>query len=291
MPPSHHLCSSTDRISRRPTPRWPHAAVALLLLPSCAYTRPPETPIPCSPFAFLDPREAPCPDGMAAVAGGSLLVRDGRRRKGEIPFVFAPFCIDRAEVTVDRYLACVHAGDCGREHLDAASPDGVTFLPETSCNAQRGDRHDHPINCVDFAQAERFCMAHGYRLPSEEEWEGVAQGDTCPSDSDGPERWSWLRAKGPRTFCIMNDQRVDGTCPIGANPTGDSPPGIHDLIGNVWEWTVTRWGASPKRVVRGGSWMSVEATPWRRSGYPPAARQSDLGFRCAADLPARAPAP
>src|SRR5690606_19045128 len=44
------------------------------------------------------------------------------------------------------------------------------------CNAGKPGRGDHPINCVSWHQADRFCAAQGKRLPTEAEWEMAARG-------------------------------------------------------------------------------------------------------------------
>ncbi len=70
---------------------------------------------------------------------------------------------------------------------------------------------------------------------------------------------------------------------MGSFPAGDSPQGLKDLAGNVWEWTSTADDSSD-RVVRGGCWYSIwtgylaAAYRWGRN---PSARDSLEGFRCA----------
>jgi len=177
-----------------------------------------------------------------------------------------PFLMDVTEVTADAYAACVRAGGCTAEglHCNPLATYGVN------------GKGNHPINCVDWNQATAYCQWAGSRLPTEEEWEwmarGQSQGTTYPWGNDAPgSQLCWNRAK-------------QGTCAVGSYPAGDAPGGIHDLAGNVWEWTASNFdAAASSRVMRGGSFDTADA--WGllasyRNGYAPTVRLYDLGFRC-----------
>ncbi len=159
---------------------------------------------------------------------------------------------------------------------------------------QRGtspDRADHPVNCVDWSQARDYCAWAGKRLPLEEEWEWAARGASAgtpyPWGGDPPEDracWSGPGSEGGKRT---------GTCPVGSHPKGDSPSGISDLAGSVWEWTATEdvlhadsrgRGGSPANIVRGGGWAETDPknlTAGRRVKDLPSSRLANLGFRCA----------
>ena len=174
-----------------------------------------------------------------------------------------PFALDVTEVTADGYAACVRAGAC--------TADGLEGEEATYGVAGKGA---HPINYVDWNQATAYCRWAGERLPTEEEWEwaarGQGRGTTYP--------WGYV---APGSRACWN--RQDGTCAVGSYLTGDAPGGIHDLAGNVSEWTASNYDAYA-RVTRGGGGGFPAASPLRaadRHGQAPASRGLDLGFRCA----------
>jgi formylglycine-generating enzyme required for sulfatase activity len=119
---------------------------------------------------------------------------------GEMVAVDAAFELDRSEVTVATYRACVTDGACSAP----SAGEG--------CAYHRAESDARPVNCVDWDQAVAFCSWAGRRLPSAEEWDlaakrGGACAASCP-DKEAP-------------------------CPVGAG--GD----IVNLCDNVSEWTAT----------------------------------------------------
>ena len=214
------------------------------------------------------------------------------------------FSIDLTEVTVAAYRLCVDEGRC--------SPS-ITW---DRCNWGRGDREDHPINCVDWLQAEAFCAWAGKRLPTEEEWEYAARGQDARrlpwgNAPPGPEllnacdkECGRARERGQSPEAPLLFEASDGwatTAPVGSYPRGESAFGVMDLAGNVWEWTASPFCtyaadpasvspasparcADPRRVSRGGGWSDtqpdrVEST--RRAGDDPTSWADNRGFRCA----------
>jgi formylglycine-generating enzyme required for sulfatase activity len=246
---------------------------------------------------------------MVEIPGGSFAMgSDGpdanENEKPVHAVTLSGFRIDRTEVTVKAYRACVVAGKC-------IAPEG--YVQEKGnyrvfCNWDNPDNRDnHPINCVDFGQALAFCTWTGKRLPTEEEWEFAARGGgeedrVYPWGSQSPTE-NLLNACGAECPAHLIASRFPGgralypssdgwpeTSPVGSFPAGASKHGILDMAGNVWEWTssvyATYDGAhtESKRVLRGGSWGGFEARTERttnRFRLDESSRAQFLGFRCA----------
>jgi formylglycine-generating enzyme len=194
------------------------------------------------------------------------------------------YWIDRAEVTVERYRACIATGSC---------PE----LPFTS-GGGRFDRPDLPAVLVNWTEARRFCEWAGGRLPTEAEWERAARGRTGRQFPWG-QVWSGFVANHGRLAWSELDD-TDGfleLAPVGSYPDGAAEGGILDLAGNAEEW-VADWYApsypeanavNPKgppsgddRVVRGGSYSLGRAglRSAARGHALPDERRTWRGFRC-----------
>lgn len=216
-----------------------------------------------------------CPPGMKALGRGSVTV--GTRAQQ-----VAPFCLDVTEVTVDAYARCAQIGVCAAGSLECGN--AATF--------GKLDRGAWPVNCVTWYEADTFCRAHGKRLPTEAEWEWAARGQGRAL------AFPWGNAEPADRVCWDGEGNSAGKgerkepCQVATNLRGDSPDGIHDLSGNVREWTAT---ASQRfRVLRGGSWgdslPSFLSSKFRGLNAPDE-RMELLGFRCAAEIGAVARVP
>lgn len=247
-------------------------------------------------------------DDLITIAGGSFAMgSDGpNANEDEKPVhtvTVADFRIDRTEVTVRAYRRCQQAGKC-------SEPDAYRSVKgdyHIFCNWKNpNDRDNHPINCVDYRQAQSFCAWAGKRLPSEEEWEYAARGGgearIYPWGNEEPTE-RHLNACGTECMAHLVANRFPGgrplyptsdgwseTAPVGSFPAGASKHGVLDLAGNVWEWTASQYGSydgtrsQPKRVLRGGSWGGGDPRSERttnRFRLDEQSRAQFLGFRCA----------
>jgi formylglycine-generating enzyme required for sulfatase activity len=158
-----------------------------------------------------------------AVPAGSVSLGKGKDARR---VAVAAFVIDATEVTVGQYRECVAAGACWL-HLSSDGWQPWRVHQSTFCNAARDDRDDHPINCVDWYQADAYCRFRGATLPTMESWRLAAVGprDQAPAWSD-PKQASEGGQRG-------------GTAPVGGHPASASPSGVLGAAGNVSEWTAT----------------------------------------------------
>ncbi|OON27460.1 MULTISPECIES: ergothioneine biosynthesis protein EgtB [Micromonospora] len=160
-------------------------------------------------------------------------------------------------------------------------------------------RDDEPVVHVCWYEAQAYAAWAGKRLPTEAEWEKAARWDPATGRS---RRYPW--GDGEPTAEQANlGQRHLWPAPVGAYPAGASPLGVHQLIGDVWEWTSSPFRGYPgfaafpyreysevffgddHRVLRGGSFGTDRAAcrgTFRNWDYP-IRRQIFSGFRCARD--------
>jgi formylglycine-generating enzyme required for sulfatase activity len=227
---------------------------------------------------------------MIRIAAGTVAIGadDGEPDERPVHEVrVGAFEIDRTEVTVSAYGACVAAGAC-------AAPE--TF--HDRCNTHDRGKDQHPLNCVTWAHAAAYCAWAGKRLPSEEEWEYAARGA-----HGGKYPWGDVQ---PGSSACWNKPKTEGTCVAGSHPDDRSPSGVLDMGGSVSEWTSTPYcpypgarASSPlpgmaggckegARVTRGGSWDMTDPS-LLRSTYRDWVLEKDrgynLGFRCARSIP------
>jgi formylglycine-generating enzyme required for sulfatase activity/serine/threonine protein kinase len=260
-----------------------------------------------------------CSAGMIAIPGGSFFMGSDEGLQFEKPshqVTIAPFCMDEFEVTVDKYKACSDSGRCKRAGSTndwASITDKERKAFDPTCNIRDPDnRGKHPINCVDWEMADKYCHEQGGRLPSEAEWEFAARGpdgrkypwgDDDPAaghmNACGKECVAWGAKNGVEEKAMYDvDDGFATTAPVGSFPKGASRYGVQDVVGNVWEWVADWYGPytpaeqrDPKgpadgeeRVIRGGSWNGSYAS-WVRPTFrykdAPTKRSYGIGFRCA----------
>jgi formylglycine-generating enzyme required for sulfatase activity len=119
------------------------------------------------------------------------------------------------------------------------------------------------------------------RLPTEQEWQRAATGDT-----DWKYPWGNEFKDGYGNYANQVGLQPSK---VGSYPEGASPFGVMDMIGNLWEWCITPWGSDEMnvsgytyRVFKGGAWNIsnpeyLSATD--RWSHSPRGRLNDCGIR------------
>jgi len=235
-----------------------------------------------------------------------------------------PFYLSAHQVTVGQFRRFVESSGykTEAEQGDRGSHvwDGKEWKLDPKKNWKnpgfaQGD--DHPVVCVSHNDAVAFLgwlneqeteKKHGYRLPTEAQWEYVCRAGTGGIYGGDNDPESLIRIANvadasykkvfPTETCIRGDDGFVYTAPVGSfEPNAWH---LYDMIGNVWEWC-DDWhdpkfyqsppGENPHntakawdRVVRGGSWGSAPGfcRPAYRSRGTPECQFNFLGFRVAA---------
>ncbi|MBV9314644.1 MAG: ergothioneine biosynthesis protein EgtB [Pseudonocardia sp.] len=271
-------------------------------------------PLP-SPLAPVAPAEVLVPAGVFTMGTSSepwALDNERPAHRVELP----AFVIDTTPVTNGQYAEFIAAG--GYRDRRWWSEDGWRYQLAAGLEApqfwQRDGggqwwrrrfgvlepvQPDVPVVHVCFHEAAAYAAWAGKRLPTEAEWEKAARWDPATGRS---RRYPW-GDDDPTPGHANLGQRHLTPAPVGAYPDGVSPLGVHQLIGDVWEWTSSGWHPYPGfeafpypeysqvffggdyRVLRGGSFGTAPAAirGTFRNWDHPIRRQIFAGFRCARD--------
>ena len=195
--------------------------------------------------------------------------------------------ISRYEITNAQYRAFVQA-------MNRPTPRGHNGEKTWEDETLNGDTQ--PVVGVTWFDAQAFAEWIGGSLPTEAQWERAARGTQAriyPWGDTPP------KARQHANFA----RRYNRPMPIGQFPKGESPEGIADLAGNVWEWCLDEYSPTvyqkkkknvPRnplnlrfrdvlraRVIRGGAWDVGRA--FLRSGlrfkFYPLDSTHTIGFR------------
>ncbi len=229
-------------------------------------------------------------DGIEIEGGDDIGVdvqypwEDSPRRFHEHQMRIEPFLIDTYPVTNTAF----------KKFLDATRyqpSDTLHFLRDWTGGAYPNDWSNKPVTWVALEDARAYCKSAGKRLPHEWEWQFAAQG------TDGriyPWGNDW---QSPAVPTPQKDRSPQGPDPVDAHPSGASPFGVMDMVGNIWQWTDEYQDDHTRAaILRGGSYYQPQGSIW----YFPQAYRNDqhgklllmspsydrsaaIGFRCAMD--------
>lgn len=232
----------------------------------------------------------PAPLDMVCVPEGAFTMGNAAVPGLGVPehtVTLSAFFIDRDEVTVAAYRACVDDGSCAE--------------PNATSTYWMSDADALPVGDIDWFMASDYCTYAGKRLPTEAEWEKAAVGAE-------QQLFPWGDTPASCEYAVIVQDGVSGCgeerpWEVGSRPAGASPYGAFDMVGNMTEW-VADWyqsgyyDESPdtdppgpddgfQRVVRGGSYRWDEPLSWYvayRSWSVPDFSLPDSGARCVADV-------
>ena len=205
------------------------------------------------------------------------------------------FYIDKTEVTNLEYQAFMNATNYRPADMHNFLKDWNWSNPVHPHYQQGWD--NKPVTWVSVADAQAYASWAGRRLPNEWEWQYAAQG------TDG-RLYPWGNTFVSTNVPPVNTGRdTNPPSDVTAFPSGASPFGVLDMVGNIWQWTNTFSDLhTAAAVVRGGSPYEPQATPGLNFYFPctPTAyqlnhhnkyllmapsldRSGEIGFRTAAD--------
>lgn len=271
--------------------------------------------------------------GMVRIAGGAFRLGSERGYAEERPLIetrIEPFWIDRTEVTNAQFAAFVQAtGYVTEAERTASRADGgaAVFQPARERTAPgswwtlvRGadwrhpggsdtgidGRGHEPVVDVTYADALAYARWLGRTLPDEAQWEFAAKAgrddataDRALRDASGkPQANFW---QGVFPVVDRGEDGFNGRAPVGCFKA--NPNGLHDMVGNVWEWTRDSWQpghtahaltppeavlparqGGAQRVIKGGSYLCsadycVRARASSRQGQDEDLPAVHIGFR------------
>ncbi len=260
-----------------------------------------------------------CPTMVVVPAGnfvmGSTTGEQGREDDEgpqHMVTISAPFAVGKFEVTKGQYASFI--AETGYDSDNGCwVRAGSEWKPNAARNWKNPDfqqTDQHPVTCVNWDDAQAYTTwlgqktGNAYRLLTEAEWEYAARAHTSTPYSFGQEITSdQANFNGSSLFNAGDPGHyLERTTEVGIFPANAF--GLHDLHGNLWEWTQDCWNESyegapndgtswaegdcERHVLRGGSWTNqpraVRSADRVKHSGDPANRGSVDGFRIARDI-------
>jgi len=229
------------------------------------------------------------PDGMVEIRSGEFRFQVSKK-EGLIPYpdFTEPRTVPMNTFYMDRYPV---TNLQFRQFLEATQYRPVrdgNFLKHWQNDAPPKGEENHPVVYISLEDARAYADWAGKRLPTEWEWQYAAQA------TDG-RSWPWGVEK-KEDACNLS---LGHSTAVDAFPSGVSPFGVADMVGNVWQLTDDEYdnGTQYFVIIRGGSFYDPKGSEWYLAGGPQPLDQSQMlllvspeydrsptvGFRCVKD--------
>ena len=229
---------------------------------------------------------------MVYISGGVIIMNsdsDHPTCQPQHQVTVAEFYLDRWPVTNAEYKRFLDATDHPAPNYEVSWCNTEAYNWHKATKMYPPGKEDHPVVLVTWEDAMAYAAWAGKRLPTEAEWERAARGFTG-------RRYPWGN-DFITGYCNCKESGLATTCPVGYySPNGDSPEGVIDLVGNVWEWTNSLFRPFPYdpndgresrqaagfRVLRGASWLNDANVAHNLSRLDGDFKfYNNVGFRCA----------
>lgn len=232
----------------------------------------------------------PPPFEWIKIPGGSGMMKTNEGIKLAIPT--ETYWMSKYPITNEQYAKFIQVGgyheerwwtDTGWETRQKAKWIEPRYWHQTKWNGA-----EQPVVGISWFEAVAFCLwlseatSKDILLPTEAQWQYAAQGQ------DGL-IYPWGNEWGS-AHCNNRKNSIRHTTPVYRyEGKGDSPFGVVDMVGNVWEWSLTDYNnhthdvnsVSTRRVLRGGSWYGLRGSAGGmcRDFNIPIIRNDQYGFR------------
>jgi iron(II)-dependent oxidoreductase len=250
---------------------------------------------------------------MAYVPGGNVTLCGEYATTSDEGFVLVPQTIGSSEaesIYLDRW--CVTNADYER-FVAAGGYENVSFWPEQilpsvlqfvdttgkpgPASWQHGAPVEgtsaHPVVGVSWYEANAYALWVGKRLPTSAEWQRSGTWGKTNCDTRQEAKYPWGNSYDP-LFANTWASGKHETVSVHEFQEGNTPNGVRQLIGNVWEWMNTQYllaateeiivhMSDPMAEIRGGafdSYFHSHTTCQTRSAQTLSSRESNIGFRC-----------
>jgi iron(II)-dependent oxidoreductase len=202
-----------------------------------------------------------------------------------IPVSVDSFLIDKYPVTNAQYFEfIINSG--------YMPSDTSRYLRHWESGTFKQGQDKYPVVYISYEDAVAYTKWAKKRLPTQAEWQLAAQGTD-------KRKWPW----GDEFHATNCNNAFNRSTPVDAFPKGQSPYGVMDMVGNVWQMTNDIYfnGTSYFTIIRGGSFYKPESSWWYIQGGPQSLdktqimlmvspgfdRSSTVGFRCVKDIDSR----